>query len=186
MKTMCKSLKDICKLAQTLRGETFNISGFSWLWFWSHYWNCSCNFIPSRGHLPSLSPHQYHQWIDSSQHCSNVSYAIYSNNTYEPLYLHTAEIATLYMNKRYLKDSIGLYSRMKHRCIYSQLLTTPVFLNISLLNGCPPGFILTLQDQLYGCYCYPVLQSNQFDCYIINNSAYQMEQHYVSECSLHK
>ena len=116
------------------------------------------DFMPSRQYYtPSLSLHQYHQWIGSSQHCSNVSYNIYSNNIHKTLYLHTSEIATLYMDKGYLNDSIGLYNLRKHRCINTQLLTTPIFINISLLDGCPPGFILTLQDQLYGCYCYPVL-----------------------------
>ena len=46
------------------------------------------DFMPSIGHYTqSLDPHQHHQWIGSNQHCSNISYIIHTNNTYETLYL---------------------------------------------------------------------------------------------------
>ena len=171
-KPQCADLSKIfVNWPKLYRGETFNISvvvvGYD---FGVTTGTVIANFMPLRG--PSLSPHQYHQWIGSSLHCSNVSYTTYSNNIHETLYLHTSEIATLYMDKGYLNDLISLYHLTKHRCIPSPLFTTPVFLNITLLDGCPPGYILTLQDQLYGCHCCPVLQNNQFDCFITNNSAY--------------
>ena len=56
--------------------------------------------------------------------------------------------------------------------IIIELLTTPVFINVTLLDGCPPGFTLTLQDKVYGCNCYPVLHNSYFKCFIINNAGY--------------
>ena len=67
---------------------------------------------------------------------------------------------------------INYYSSTKQRCVSMDLFKVPVFINITLLDGCPPGFTLTLQDQLYGCNCYPVLQINYFNCFIINNTGY--------------
>ena len=103
------------------------------------------DFLPSKGHY--TQSYQYHQWIGSNQHCSNITYIIYSNNTHETLYLHTSEntIPYYYSDKEYLNESIGTYNSNRYRCVEMQLLTTPVFMNITLLDGCPPGFTLTFK-----------------------------------------
>ena len=67
---------------------------------------------------------------------------------------------------------INYYNSTKQRCVSIDLFKVSMFLKITLLDGCPLGFTLTIQDQLYGCYCYPILQINHFDCYITNNAGY--------------
>ena len=156
------------------RGEIFNISvvvvGYD---FGATIGTVVADFMPSIGHYTqSLRLSQYHQWIGSSRHCTDVSYTIYSNNTHEKLYLHSSEKAIMYIDKTDMLDAIRIYNYSKHGCISGRLIATPVFINITLLDGCPPGFILTFQRQLYGCHCYSVLQNNHFDCFITNNAAY--------------
>ena len=51
-------------------------------------------------------------------------------------------------------------------CIYNELLTTPIFINITLLPDCPPG--LTLNHDETRCSCYTVLANNGFDCLVKN------------------
>ena len=49
-----------------------------------------------------------------------------------------------------------------------ELLTTPIFINITLLPGCPPG--LTLNHDETTCSCYPVLANNGFSCLVKNKT----------------
>ena len=168
------------------RGEPFNISvvvvGYD---FGVTTGTVYAGFVPSQGQskqLISLYPNQHHQLIGNSGRiqCSNVSYNLYSltkfNNTQETLhkalYLHTSDINVIDLvgNEPYVMDMINLYEKSKHACVAIDLLTMPVFINITLFGGCPPGFTLTLQ--FYGCTCYPVLQSNHFKCFIMNNVGY--------------
>ena len=118
---------------------------------------------------------QYHQWTGPALQCSNVTYSLYSNinksSDSEILYLHTLE-AVYYHSQHYLQSLIEEYKFSKHRCGSLDLFKTPVFINFSVLTGCPPGFMLTLQGDLYGCDCYSVLRNNHFDCYITNNAGY--------------
>ena len=128
------------------------------------------------GEAAALHSGQYHQWISNSTQCSNITYNLYSSTTSTytaTLILHPFETVTgMYDVLPFISDSIKAYIYRKRRCIDSVLLKSPVFLNISLLAGCPPGFTLTLQGQFYGCRCYPTLQINNFDCYITNNAGY--------------
>ena len=167
-------------------GESFNISvvvvGYD---FGVTTGTVYAGFALSQEHskqLISLYPGQSHQLIGNNGHiqCSNVSYNLYSltNNTQETLhrtlFLHTSdiEVKNMFSNEHYVIDMINLYEESKHACANIDLLTIPVFINITLLGGCPPGFSLALQDQFYGCNCYPVLQSNHFKCFIVNNVGY--------------
>ena len=119
-----------------------------------------------------LHPDQYHQWTGNSLNCSNLHYNFYSNSTQGSLYLHSLGLEYSYGDEDYIRYLIKFYDRQKHKCADIDLFTTPVFINITLLDGCPPGFMLTLQDHLYGCNCYPVLQNNHFECFIIDNTGY--------------
>ena len=72
-----------------------------------------------------------------------------------------------YENK--IKEQIAEYvSHNQSGCIGPELLTTPIFINITLLPGCPPG--LTLNHDRTICSCYPVLASNGFKCSVNNTS----------------
>ena len=48
------------------------------------------------------------------------------------------------------------------------LLTAPIFINITLLPGCPPG--LTINHDETACSCYPVLANNGFSCLVKNKT----------------
>ena len=53
-------------------------------------------------------------------------------------------------------------------CIEPELLTTPIFINIILLPGCPPGLIANHHET--ACSCYPILANNGFSCSIKNKT----------------
>ena len=181
------------------RGESFNISaivvGYD---FGTTTGNIHAGFIrPSSKNFSTvaLSSDQYHQWIGDSAKYSNISYNIYSNKNINKviLYFHPFEIITsvyetpevMYRERLFILDCINFYRKSKHRCIQNELLTTPVHINITLLDSCPPGFTLSLyQDQLKDCRCYHVLYSYNFDLHYKQCRLPQMEQHYVGECNL--
>ena len=160
------------------RGELFNISavvvGYD---FGVIVGTVNAGLVPSQKQSKSaLHPDQYRQFIRSRGclQCSNISYTLYSSNTgeslHEALSLHTSSVDVAYsFGKRKVKGMIQQYEDSHHRCINIDLLTAPVLVNITLLAGCPPGFTLILVNQLYGCNCYPVLQNNHFECFIIDN-----------------
>ena len=130
------------------------------------------NFMPSKQYsTPLLYRDQYHQWIGNSKQCSVANYTVYSTNKYEILYLQTtATVVNTYGDESDINTSVSTYNYGQHSCLNSNLLTTPVFINVTLLPGCPPGF--TLQDHPHGCNCYPILKDNQFNCFLINNTGY--------------
>ena len=159
------------------RGEYFSISvllvGYD---FGATIGTIFAEFIPSKGNnTPLLGPNQYHQLIESSRQCSNITYSIYSSNIRETLYLYTSEVNYYYLSYvdiPYVKDMINYYNSTKQRCVSMDLFKVPVHLKITMLGGCPPGFTLTLREKLYGCNCYPVLQNNHFVCFITDNTGY--------------
>ena len=130
----------------------------------------TANFILNdKQSRPKLDQHQYHQWLSGTQ-CSNVTYTIISTNEYENLYLQTTNVVTTYGDKEFIHHSITTYnSHDHHGCLDPNLLTTPVYVHVSILPGCPPGF---RYDQHFGCTCFQVLNTNQFKCYMKNNTGY--------------
>ena len=119
----------------------------------------------------ALDDDQYHQLIESSRECSILTYTIYSANKYEIFYLQTAtNRVNSYGEKSRINTSISKYISRQNGCLNPNLLTTPVFINLTLLRGCPPGF--AFHDQLQGCSCYSILQTNQFSCSLANNTGY--------------
>ena len=181
-KPQCANISSIfVNWHKVYRGELFNISvvvvGYD---FGVTIGTVNAGLVPSQGRSKSsLHPDQYRQFLGGSRHiqCSNVSYSLHSNNSgeslHEALFLHTSSVDTIYFySTEKIKQMLKYYKDSKHRCIDISLLTTPVLINITLLAGCPPGFTLTLIDQLYGCNCFPVLQYNHFKCFIISNAGY--------------
>ena len=128
------------------------------------------NFIYQTGHSPSkLNHYQYHQWFGNTQ-CSNMTYTIISNNSYEILYLQTLNVVSTYGDQLETSNLIDTYnSNSHHGCLDPDLLTTTVFVNISILPGCPQGFKF---DKDFGCSCFQVLSDNKFQCFIENNKGY--------------
>ena len=134
----------------------------------------TANFVLQNGHShPRLHEYQYHQWLGSTQ-CSNVTYTIISNNDNENLYLQTlTNVVNKIGNMHVLNDLIKIYgSNDNFGCLDQKLLTTPVYVNVSIIPGCPQGFSY---DEYFGCTCFQILKSKgQFigKCYISNNAGY--------------
>ena len=60
------------------------------------------------------------------------------------------------LNSQYISDYLS-YDNMG--CLSNGLLTTPVFINVTFLPGCPPGLTLIIQNHTT-CSCYSVLANN--------------------------
>ena len=129
----------------------------------------NANFISQNKQSQSkLDPH--HQWLNSPQ-CSNVTYTIISRNKREILYLQTTtNVVSTYGDKCLITNLIETYnSNDLYGCLDTNLLTTPVYVNASILPGCPTGLWF---DEHNGCTCFQILNINQFRCYIMNNMGY--------------
>ena len=113
-----------------------------------------------------------HQWLNETK-CSNVTYTIISANKYEILYLQTKENIVnsyIYSNRNSLKHSIVKYNSFNDRgCLDQNLLTTQVYVNVSILSGCPLGFRFDKHKQ---CTCFQILKRSQIKCYMRNNRGY--------------
>ncbi len=101
-KPQCAKLFNMHKV---YHGEVFNISvvlvGYD---FGVTTGAIRAGFLPSRGYsLPSINSNQYHQLIDTSTHCSNITYNVYSKNAHEILYLYTSEVKYI-INYDHLPD----------------------------------------------------------------------------------
>ena len=126
----------------------------------------------------SLSKRDKSQMVSDNEKCFPFNYTVHSKHDYELLLLQPSFLpASAYINNESTKDDIYKYKTMisgqisdyvsynNHGCVDQELLTTPIFINISLLPGCPPG--LTLDYNGTDCSCYPVL-SNGFKCSVQN------------------
>ena len=93
--------------------------------------------------------------------CMPVSGYISNESTRQDIFNYKSTI---------INDEISLYFwHNQSGCIQSELLTTPIFINITLLPGCPPG--LTLNHDETTCSCYPVLANNGFSCLVKNKTS---------------
>ena len=121
------------------------------------------------------------QLVISNERCIPLNYAVYSKLDYELLLLQTSSLPVssfinnestqqdIFNYKNYINDRISLFFlHNQSGCIYPELLTTPIFINITLLPGCPPG--LTLNHDETTCSCYPVLANNGFSCLVKNRT----------------
>ena len=128
-----------------------------------------------------LSKRDKFQLVIDSEKCVPFNYTVHSNLDYELLLLQTSSlpVADYFSNEsteydifnyeNNIKNEILIYfSHKQSGCIKSDLLTTPIFINITLLPGCPPG--LTLNHDETTCSCYPVLANNGFSCLLKNRT----------------
>ena len=122
------------------------------------------------------------QQVIDSEKCAPLNYTIYSKRNYEFLLLQTSSSLPVayYINNKStkyeffeeeneIKQEISIYvSHNNSGCIELDLLVTPIFINITILPGCPPG--LTLNHDETACSCYPVLANNGFSCLLKNKT----------------
>ena len=131
-------------------------------------------FVRLNGSLSSqhLLSSQYDQWAESTQ-CTNVNYTVFSSSEQEIMYLHAHKVSVnAYSNITSMNQSIENWHQ--NHCIDEDLLTTPVFLNITFLP-CPPGFYQKYTNGLpSGCICYRVLTDHNFKCSFFNKTGYHV------------
>ena len=124
-----------------------------------------------------LSQRDKSQIVINNEICFPFNYTVNSKRDYEMLLLQTSFLPASaynisnestkydifdYENK--IKGQISDYVSYNHYgCIDQELLMTPIFINITILPGCPPG--LTLSYNGTECGCYPVL-SDGFQCLV--------------------
>ena len=112
----------------------------------------------------SLKPSfQYSQRVDNYKICQRLNYAVYSYKSEEVLVLTTndATVVSFTDKKALVKDN--------NRPNIDILLTTPVYINLTLLP-CPPGF--HLKGSPPGCDCVPVLSNNDLRCSLSKGIGY--------------
>ena len=108
------------------------------------------------------------------QFTQNVNMKLYCYQHHLCQYLLTLAIYQQSM----ISLTIKMWSRIKYlimyriynqfSCIHIDILITPIFINITLLPGCPPE--LTLNHDEITCSCYPVLANNDFRCLVKNKT----------------
>ena len=122
-----------------------------------------------------LEKSQYNQQINSSEMCTTLNYTIYSKHNNQILQLKTTvlpvsvEVDDIFY-KKMISKTIADYISNDNGCLNEELLTTPVFINVTLFPGCPPG--LTLNHDHTKCSCYSVLANNGFHCSIQNQTSF--------------
>ena len=131
-----------------------------------------------------LNQSQYEQIMNTNGKCSTVNYTVYTKSNSKLLHLHTSETSRYYLygDRRTLSHRKTQYieklqsclsdynSHDRFGCLCRELLTSPIFINVTLLPGCSPG--LTLNNDLTTCSCYSVLPDSEFRCFIRNKTGY--------------
>ena len=117
------------------------------------------------------------QLVIDSEHeeCVPFNYTVYSKRDHEFILLQTSPLPVsavisnestkydIFNYENAIQNQISNYvSHNQSGCVKPDLLTTPIFINVTLLPGCPPG--LTLNHDETTCSCYPVLTNNGFSC----------------------
>ena len=121
------------------------------------------------------------QLVINSEKCTSFNYIVYSKLDYELLLLQTSSLPVsgyisneskendIFRYENIIKNQISVYNLCNQSgCISTDLLITPVFINITLLPGCPPGMTLSHDETI--CSCYPVLVNNGFSCLVKNKT----------------
>lgn len=121
------------------------------------------NTLSSASLLSSQKP----QVIQNSHQCTQLKYSINSNNTNEIIYLTSNNVTLKYYgDTKEISNSINDYENI-HVIPYS-LLTTPVFINVTL-SPCPLGFTLVRNSY---CDCYPELKQHDVRCLFENGTGF--------------
>ena len=176
-KPQCANISYIFTNTSVYRGETITLStcivgyDFGTTVGTIHARSLYSNFLSKQDKL---------QQVMDSEKCAFLNYTVYSKRNYEFLLLQTSSLPVSYINNKStkyeffeeeneIKQEISIYvSHNNSGCIELDLLVTPIFINITLLPGCPPG--LTLNHDETTCSCYPVLANNGFSCLLKNKT----------------
>ena len=177
-KPQCANFSQIFTNVRVYRGETFTLSacvvGYD---FGTTVGIIHAGFLYSNP-FSRLEKSQYNQPVSNSERCSTINYTVYSKRNDELLLLQTSGLpVSAYVGKEsnmfkthIIRGISDYFSHEQFGCIDIDLLNTPVFVNVTLLSGCPPG--LTLNHDHTTCSCYSVLASNGFKCSIRNKTGY--------------
>ena len=182
-KPQCTDISQIFPNISIYRGETFTLTahivGYD---FGTTIGAIHANFL-DKTPFSRLEKSEYSQQANNSKVCSSLSYTVYSKRDDQVLLLKPSILpVSVHVGNRFLRRNIAMQkahinqqisyykSYDQHGCINEDLLTTPVFVNVSLLQGCPPGLILNLDHT--ECSCYNVLANNGFKCSIQSKVGY--------------
>ena len=118
---------------------------------------------------------QYAQWITNRTTCSELNYAILSRNKHEYMYLTVKDVSLATVEKDYTinTDPYNADSRCNlsyHTLNKDRILTKPLFIKITLLGPCPPGFILSGNPP--SCVCNSILEESGLNGQIIDQKGY--------------
>ena len=173
-KPQCDNISYIFNSTSVYRGETISLSAC----IVGYDFGTTVGIIHARS---LYSKRDKLQQITNSRKCTSFNYTVYSKSDYEVLLLQTSSLPVsayisnestqqdIFSYKRFTNSLISdTYSHNQSGCITSDLLTTPIFISITLLPGCPPG--LTLNHDETACSCYPVLANNGFSCLVKNKT----------------
>ena len=106
----------------------------------------------------------------STPFCTSLNYTIHSNSSSETIYLTSSDITLKYYgDTNEIEKSIDSYNDSS--IIPYSLMSTPVFINVSLSTKCPVGFILT-NDPPYYCECYYELRKLNITCTFSEGKGY--------------
>ena len=179
-KPQCANISYIFTNTSVYRGETITLPAC----IVGYDFGTTVGTIHARSLYPdSHSKQDKSQLIIDSEKCVPFNYTVHSKRDYELLLLQTSSLpVSAYVSNESTEHDIFSYVNViqelisyyiSHRyhqsgCIFLELLTTPILINITLLPGCPPG--LTLNHDETTCSCYPVLANNGFSCLVKNKT----------------
>ena len=168
-KPQCANISYVFTNTSVYRGETITLPAC----IVGYDFGTTVGTIYARSlYLGFLSNQEKSQIVNDSTKCVLFNYTVYSKQDYKYLLLQASSLpATGYISNEndtfqdIIKDEISEYvSHNQSGCLEPELLTTPIFINITLLPGCPLG--LTLSHDETACSCYPVMTNNGFSCLI--------------------
>ena len=178
----CTSLSQIFTSVSVYRGEEFGLPAYVVGYdFGTTVGSVYANFLHSEPHA-WLDQFQSEQTLNTSEECTALNYTVSTEGDEKVLHLLTSLTPVyLYGSNETIKHRISQYmnaisdcihdytSDKQFGCICEKLLTTPIFITVTLLPGCPPG--LTLRDNPAKCSCYSVL-NDTFHCSIHHKTGY--------------
>ena len=177
-KPQCANISYIFTNTSVYRGETITLPAC----IVGYDFGTTVGTIHARSlYSDSHSKRDKSQLVIDSERCVPFNYTAYSKRDCELLLLQTSSlpVSGYVSNESTQQDIFSYKSRInveistyllynQSGCILPELLTTPIFINITLLPGCPPG--LTLNRDETTCSCYPVLANNGFSCLVKNKT----------------
>lgn len=174
------SITDIYRDCWVSPGQTFALSvaiiggsfGTTTGTVYADFLQMNNNMSSTNIFAPSLAnKYQYAQWITNHRVCFELQYTVYSGYIDEPiiLYLTSSSESQHTVRERLdrresLTEDIAAYHTTG--VISDALLTTPIFLNITLLP-CPRGFSLKGDPPTCNCYVHSQLEHYDINCSVV-------------------